>query len=141
MTPERLIETLGLLPHPEGGYYRETYRHDPADGTRGAGTAIYFLLLKGKPSRWHRVKDADELWHYYAGAPLKLSISEAGHSQKELILGPDLSKAEAPQLIVPPHAWQAAESLGSYTLVGCTVSPAFEFSGFEMAPENWAPEN
>ncbi|MAW82328.1 MAG: cupin [Parvularcula sp.] len=140
MTASDIIERLKLEPHPEGGWFRETWRAETKDGARASGTAIYYLLKAGERSHWHRV-DAAEIWHYYAGAPLKLSISEAGHSQKELILGPDLSKAEAPQLIVPPHAWQAAESLGSYTLVGCTVSPAFEFSGFEMAPENWAPEN
>lgn len=140
MTASDIIERLKLEPHPEGGWFRETWRAETKDGARASGTAIYYLLKAGERSHWHRV-DAAEIWHYYAGAPLKLSISEAGHSQKELILGPDLSKGEAPQLIVPPHAWQAAESLGSYTLVGCTVSPAFEFSGFEMAPENWAPEN
>ncbi|WP_375204595.1 cupin domain-containing protein [Hyphococcus sp.] len=140
MTASDVIERLKLEPHPEGGWFRETWRADAKDGARASGTAIYYLLKAGERSHWHRV-DAAEIWHYYAGAPLKLSISEAGNSQKELILGPDLSKGEAPQLIVPPHAWQAAESVGPYTLVGCTVSPAFEFAGFEMAPENWAPEN
>lgn len=138
MTADDIIERLKLEPHPEGGWFRESWRAEAKDGQRASGTAIFYLLKAGERSHWHRV-DATEIWHYYAGAPLKLSISEDGESQEDLILGPDLSKGEAPQLIVPPHAWQAAESLGPYTLVGCTVSPAFEFSGFEMAPDNWAP--
>ena len=135
MTPERLIETLGLLPHPEGGYYRETYRHDPADGTRGAGTAIYFLLLKGKPSRWHRVKDADELWHYYAGAPVRLGLKDTlAGVERHLDLGTDLEADMRPQQLVPATVWQMAETLGEWSLVGCTVCPAFSFDAFEMAP-------
>ena len=124
-----LIARLGLLPHPEGGHYRETWRDTPASGGRGAGTAIYFLLRAGEVSRWHRV-DAVEIWHFYQGAPLQLWIDD----QPPLLL-----RSDAPQIIVPARAWQRARSTGELTLVGCTVSPAFEFSGFELAPPGWHP--
>ncbi len=126
-----LIRRLGLLPHPEGGHFRETFR-DRNSG-RAHSTAIYFLLKKGEASRWHRV-DAAETWHFYRGAPLELKIGKAVH-----ILGPAIEKNESPQLVVPPHEWQAARSLGDYTLVGCTVAPGFEFSRFELAPEGFEP--
>ena len=132
-----IIEELGLAPHPEGGWYRETWRADAGEGERVAGTAIYFLLEKGQRSHWHRV-DAAEIWHFYAGSPLRLSTAENG-TLRERILGADLATGEAPQLIVPPHAWQSAESLGEWTLAGCTVSPGFEFDKFELAPEGWTP--
>ena len=128
-TADELIARLGLQPHPEGGHYRETWRDTPASGGRGAGTAIYFLLRAGEESRWHRV-DAVEIWHYYQGAALELWIDD----ERQQTLGPD-----RPQLIVPARAWQRARSVGAYTLVGCTVSPAFEFSGFELAPPRWHP--
>ncbi len=132
MNADAVIAALGLAPHPEGGHYRETFRHaDPAGG-RGAMTAIYYLLKAGERSHWHRV-DAAEIWHWYAGSPLALFMP-ARH-----VLGPDLAAGERPQLTVPPHEWQSAESLGAWTLVGCTVGPAFEFSGFEMAPAGWNP--
>ncbi|MFC2951113.1 cupin domain-containing protein [Marinicaulis aureus] len=140
MTADEIIAALNLRAHPEGGWFRETWRADTKDGERASDTAIYYLLKAGERSHWHRV-DATEIWHYHAGAPLKLSISPDGKAQEDLILGPDLSNGEAPQWIVPPHAWQAAQSLGDFTLVGCTVSPAFEFSGFEMAPKDWTPES
>ena len=106
---------------------------------RAASTAIYFLLARGERSRWHRV-DAAEAWHYYAGAPLELEISADGNAPVErLRLGVDLAAGERPQAVVPAHAWQAAASLGDWTLVGCTVAPGFMFSGFEMAPPEWAP--
>ncbi len=128
----KIIDLLGLARHPEGGWYRETWRHEAADGGRGAGTGIFFLLARGEKSAWHRV-DATEIWHFYAGAPLRLSQAVDLAAPTEAVLGPDLLAGERPQLIVPPHVWQAAESLGDWTLVGCTVSPAFEFAGFEMA--------
>jgi len=137
LTAEDIIGRLGLQPHPEGGYYRETWRAKAEPGTRAAGTAIYFLLRRGEVSAWHRV-DAAEIWHWYAGAPLMLRIATDGPAQ-ELRLGNDLCNGEQPQLLVPPHAWQQAESLGDWTLVGCTVSPGFEFAGFEMAPKGWQP--
>lgn len=133
-----VIALLDLQPHPEGGHYRESWRDQPAGGGRGAGTAIYYLLEAGEVSAWHRV-DAAEVWHWYAGAPLVLTISPNGHDAEASHLGPNLAQGQRPQLIVPKHAWQTAESLGAWTLVGCTVSPAFEFAGFEMAPPDWRP--
>jgi predicted cupin superfamily sugar epimerase len=126
----RLIELLGLKPHPEGGHYREMFRDE---GVRAHSTAIYFLLRAGEASRWHRI-DAAEIWHFYRGAPLELRIGKVVH-----VLGPDIEAGEHPQVVVPPHAWQAAHSLGAYTLVGCTVAPGFEFSKFELAPDGWSP--
>src|SRR5271167_327909 len=124
---DRLIGLLGLEPHPEGGHYRQTFR-GASGGDRGHSTLIYFLLKAGEVSRWHRV-DAAEAWHFYRGAPLELRIGKA-----TLILGPEIETGQQPQMIVPAGEWQAARSLGDYTLVGCTVTPGFEFSKFEMAP-------
>jgi uncharacterized protein len=140
MTAAEIIRVLNLRPHPEGGHFIETFRDAAGAGGRAASTAIYFLLARGERSHWHRV-DAVEVWHYYAGAPLRLDI--AGKDERpmqRLHLGPDLSAGERPQAVVPPHAWQAAESLGDWTLVGCTVAPGFEFAGFDMAPPEWTPK-
>jgi predicted cupin superfamily sugar epimerase len=139
MTSEDVIAALGLSAHPEGGWFRETYRHAAAAGGRGAGTAIYYLLRAGERSAWHRVKDADEIWHWYAGAPLALEIAEDGAPARSVVLGPSVTEGERPQRLVPTNAWQAARSLGDWTLVGCTVTPAFEFASFEMAPAGWEP--
>ena len=128
MNSEDIIRKLQLAPHPEGGHYRETWRDQREDGARGHGTAIYFLLQAGERSRRHRV-DAAEIWHHYAGAPLELMIENERH-----LLGPDLGENQRPQHIVPADAWQSARSLGDWTLVGCTVSPAFEFEHFELDP-------
>ncbi|MBV0912971.1 cupin domain-containing protein [Anianabacter salinae] len=138
MTADDIIATLGLTPHPEGGWYAQTWRADAAEGTRASGTAIYFLLKSGERSHWHRV-DAAECWHFYAGAALTLSMatSEDGPAQHHR-LGPVLAAGERPQLVVPTGWWQAAETTGDFTLVGCTVSPGFEFAGFELAPEGFA---
>ncbi len=133
-----MIENLQLEPHPEGGHYREVYRHQGEGGGRGAVTAIYFLLKAGEVSKWHRV-DADEIWHHYDGAPLELSIAQEGADAENLTLGKDIAAGEAPVHVVPAHAWQAARSLGEWTLVGCTVAPAFDFAGFEMADDGWSP--
>ena len=131
MTADEIIARLGLKPHPEGGHFVETFRaHE--------GTAIYFLLKANERSHWHRV-NADEAWHHYAGAPLELSISEDGKSVCHLRLGSDFGIGEQPQATVPRHVWQAARSLGAWTLVGCTVAPAFEYSGFELASPDWQP--
>lgn len=127
---EGLIAALELKPHPEGGHYREVFRDENPHG-RALSTAIYFLLKAGEKSRWHRVAAA-EIWHWYRGAPLRLGVEK-----QQFILGSDIEKGERPQLVVPRGAWQMAESLGPYTLVGCTVAPGFEFSGFEMAPEEF----
>jgi uncharacterized protein len=135
---DRIISLLGLTPHPEEGHYRETFR-DPArvSGTRAASTAIYFLLREGERSRWHRV-DAVEVWHFYAGAPLVLRMAADGGRQA-VRLGTDLAAGERPQAVVPARTWQSAESLGAWTLVGCTVAPGFEFAGFELAPPGLDP--
>ncbi len=138
MTPADIIRLLDLKPHPEGGHYAETWRDRPPGGGRGAGTAIYYLLQVGEYSHWHRV-DAAEIWHWYAGAPLALTVSPNGHDAHAVHLGPDLPAGQRPQAIVPAGAWQTAESLGAWTLAGCTVSPAFEFAGFELAPPDWRP--
>ncbi|MFN4282907.1 MAG: cupin domain-containing protein [Alphaproteobacteria bacterium] len=135
---DRIVRTLGLAPHPEGGHFRETWRDASADGGRGHGTAIYYLLKAGEESRWHRV-DAAEIWHHYAGAPLALSIAAPEAKAETHRLGPTVLAGERPQILVPPHHWQSAKSLGDWTLVGCTVSPAFDFAGFEMAAKGWEP--
>jgi uncharacterized protein len=138
LTASDIIARLGLKPHPEGGHYRETFRdiRCDADG-RAFSTAIYFLLARGERSHWHRI-DAIEVWHYYAGSALSLQIADDG-GRRVVRLGPDLAAAEQPQAIVPPYAWQAAESTGDWTLVGCTVAPGFDFAKFEMAPTGWEP--
>lgn len=139
MDADGIIAALGLEPHPEGGHYRETWRAAAAEpGERAAGTAIYFLLRQGETSRWHRI-DAAEIWHRYAGAPLQLKISTDGKTSETCILGADLANGQSPQIVVPPHAWQSAKSLGAWTLAGCTVSPGFEFDHFQIAPAGWRP--
>jgi hypothetical protein len=137
-TAADIIARLGLKPHPEGGHYRESFRdvRCDADG-RSFSTAIYFLLARGERSHWHRI-DAVEVWHYYAGSALTLRIAD-DDGQRSIGLGGDLAAGEQPQAIVPPHAWQAAESTGDWTLVGCTVAPGFDFAKFEMAPTGWEP--
>ena len=138
LTPQAIIRELGLERHPEGGWYHQTFR-DTAGGSRGHSTAIYYLLEKGERSHWHRVKDAAEVWHYYAGAPIALHISADGQETQTFTLGPNVLNDERPQVIVPVNCWQSAESTGAFTLVGCTVSPGFEFSSFEMAAPGWTP--
>lgn len=134
-----LVDKLGMQPHPEGGFFVETYRDVPADGGRGAITQIHYLLPVGEISAWHRVTDATEVWHFEAGAPLTLTLSPNGHDAENHVMGPDVLAGQRPHVVVPPGWWQTAESLGEWTLVGCTVAPAFEFSGFEMAPPDWRP--
>jgi predicted cupin superfamily sugar epimerase len=132
-----VIARLGLQPHPEGGWYSETFR-DPQPDARGYSTAIYYLLRAGERSHWHRV-DATELWHFHAGAPLAIGLSADGTALETRVLGVDLERGERPQIVVPTGWWQSARSLGAWTLVGCTVAPGFQFAGFEMAPPGWAP--
>jgi predicted cupin superfamily sugar epimerase len=133
-----VIRLLDLKPHPEGGHFRQMFRDArQVDGDRSASTAIYFLLAHGERSHWHRV-DAVEIWHWYAGAALELEIA-ADKGRERIRLGCDLASGERPQAVVPAHAWQAAQSLGDWTLVGCTVAPGFDFKAFELAPPGWAP--
>ena len=133
MTAAQIIQFLDLKPHPEGGHCRETFRDATGIGGRAASTAIYFLLARGERSHWHRI-DAAEVWHYYAGAPLTLEIADTDEGPiRRLRLGADFLAGECLQAVVPRLAWQAAQSLGDWTLVGCTVAPGFEFAGFELA--------
>ena len=136
-TAADIIRKLDLKPHPEGGHYRETFRDTHQVDGRTASTAILFLLARGERSHWHRI-DAVEIWHYHAGAPLKLEIVD-GATEEIVRLGADIHAGEAPQVTVPARAWQAAQSLGDWTLVGCTVAPGFSFEGFELAPAGWSP--
>lgn len=138
MTADAIIEALGLKPHPEGGWFAETFR-DSAGGGRGASTLIYFLLKAGERSHWHRLHTAVEVWHYYAGAPLKLMRSVDGKAVETQMLGPDIAKGERPQGVIPAGCWQAAKTTGDFTLVGCTVAPGFTFEDFELAEPEWAP--
>ncbi len=133
-----IIRLLALQPHPEGGHFREMFRDArKIESGRAASTAIYFLLARGERSHWHRV-DATEIWHFYAGAPLALRLAD-GKSTTTITLGADFVAGECAQAVVPTGVWQTAESLGDWTLAGCTVAPGFEFSGFELAPKGWAP--
>jgi predicted cupin superfamily sugar epimerase len=151
---ESIVKALGMRPHPEGGWYVEIHRsalrvepvgdsgaaptREPgARGTRAAMTSIYYLLARGQRSHWHRV-DADELWAWHAGAPMELSVAHA-HSIAVHRLGMDLAAGERPQAVVPAHAWQSAQPLGEWSLIGCVVAPGFEFAHFEMAPPGWSP--
>jgi predicted cupin superfamily sugar epimerase len=136
-TAAEIIRKLQLQPHPEGGHYRETFRDTRAHAGRAASTAILFLLARGERSHWHRI-DAAEVWHYYVGSPLKLEVVD-GAKEEILTLGADIHADQVPQFTVPARAWQAAESLGDWTLVGCTVAPGFDFNGFELAPPGWRP--
>lgn len=139
LSAAEVVRLLELEPHPEGGSFRETYRDPEIDaGGRSRSTAIYFLLAAGEVSAWHRV-DAAEAWHHYAGAPLALTVSQNGHDADSHRLGPELLFGQRPQFVVPAGWWQSAETLGAWTLVGCTVAPGFEFSGFELAPPDWRP--
>jgi len=136
---ERIIAALGLAPHPEGGFYRETFRDGSALPGRAASTAIYYLLRWGEVSRWHRI-DATEIWHWYAGAPLRLRLAPEERPVEEIELGNDILAGERPQAVVPALIWQSAVSLGAWSLAGCTVAPGFEFRKFELAPPGWEPD-
>lgn len=137
-TAQDIIRLLDLQPHPEGGYYRETFRDSVTVAGRAASTCIYFLLPQGVVSRWHRV-DAVETWHWYAGAPLDLRIAADDQTYTSHTLGTDLTAGKRPQLVVPAGHWQQARSQGAWTLVGCTVAPGFTFEGFEIAGPQFAP--
>ena len=135
---DRLIAALDLAPHPEGGWYRQTFADVAGPDGRPRSTAIFFVLKAGEVSRWHRV-DAVEIWHWHGGGPLELTIAAPGQPRTVVRLGGDVAAGETPQGIVPAHAWQMARPLGDYTFVGCTVTPGFRFEGFELAAEGWAP--
>ena len=138
LSAREVVDLLGLAPHPEGGHFRETFRDAAGPDGRGHSTAIYYLLGTGETSEWHRV-DAAEIWHFYAGAPLVITVSPNGHDASAHHLGPDLRAGPRPQFAVPAGHWQSATSLGAWTLVGCTVAPGFVFEAFEMAPPGWRP--
>ncbi len=133
LSAKDIITMLDLTPHPEGGHFRETFRDE-------ASTAIFYLLEAGECSHWHRVHGSSEVWHHYAGGPLALTLSPDGHDAEAHRLGTAIDMGEKPQLVVPPDWWQTAESLGRWTLTGCTVAPAFDFANFEMAPPDWFPK-
>lgn len=143
MTARELIDALGLQPHPEGGYYVETWRADEGADGRAAATAIYFLLEADDRSHWHRV-DAAEIWLHHAGAPVRLSIAIDGltdGSTVDQVLGTGITAGERPQVRVPAGAWQSAAPIGGWALVSCVVVPGFEFAGFELAPPGWTPSH
>lgn len=140
MSAAQVIRLLNLAPHPEGGHYRETFRDAGQDmDGRALSTAIYFLLAAGEVSDWHRI-DSAEVWHFYAGAPLVITLTPDGHDASAHHLGPVLATGQRPQIIVPRGAWQTATTLGNWTLAGCTVAPGFSFANFEMAPAGWRPQ-
>lgn len=139
MSANEIISKLDLVPHPEGGHFRETWRDQATVDGRSVGTAILFLLQSGEVSHWHRV-DAAEIWHFHAGSPLELSIAAAkGSPLLTKTLGTSVTEGQHPQLVVPANFWQSARSKGDWTLVGCTVAPGFEFSRFELAEPGWKP--
>ena len=133
-----LIETLGLTPHPEGGWYRETWRASAGEGARAGGTAILFLLEAGQRSHWHRV-DADELWLWHSGSPIELGIQQENGAVRKFTLGGDVAAGYQPQCLVPATRWQAAEAREGWALMSCVVVPGFDFAGFELAPPGWSP--
>jgi predicted cupin superfamily sugar epimerase len=137
LTAEDVIRQHDLKPHPEGGWFRETFRDATGPHGRAHSTAILFLLKAGEVSRWHKV-DAAELWHWYGGAPLLLEVKH-GKARHQYRLGPDWHKGEHTHAAVPAHAWQSARSLGAWTLLGCTVAPGFDFGGLELAPDDFTP--
>lgn len=136
---DKIVQALNLEPHPEGGWYRETWREQTDSGSRAHATAIYYLMAAGQRSRWHQV-DAAELWLWHAGHPLTLDIAEAG-APVSVPLGPDVFAGQRPQRLIPRFAWQAAHAAEGWALVSCVVAPGFEFSGFVMADPGWTPAN
>ena len=132
-----IVKALGLSPHPEGGHYVQTFVDE--NGQPPHSTAIYYLLQSGEQSHWHRVHGSMEIWHYYAGETIELSLSEDGENLSTIRLGPDILAGERPQVIVPAGCWQSAKCQGDWTLAGCTVAPGFSFENFEMATPGWQP--
>ena len=139
LNADHIIYMLGMIPHPEGGWYAEMFRSDAPAGGRPTVSAIYFLLREGERSHWHAV-DATEIWLWHAGSPIRLHMSREGAAQESFVLGVDLEGGQRPQAVVPEGVWQAAESTGGWSLVSCVVAPAFNFSGFTLAPPGWTPQ-
>lgn len=138
MDAREVIESLGLAAHPEGGWFRETWRGAESAGGRPIGTAIWYLLEAGAASRWHRI-DATEVWVWHGGSALELSIAPEGGAIERAVLGMKLGRGERPQAVVPAAAWQSARALDGWTLAGCVVVPGFTFAGFQLAPAGWSP--
>ncbi len=139
MTPDEIIAALDLQPHPEGGFFRESFRDFSGPDGRAYSTAIYYLLKAGEVSRWHRI-DVAEVWHWYGGDAVELSVLGSG-SISRILLGPRINEGQRPQVIVQARAWQRATALGSYALCGCTVAPGFELANLEIAEEGWSPRS
>ena len=138
LTAAKIIKLLGLEPHIEGGFYKQSFADGPGVGGRPHSTMIYYMLTEAQQNSWHRV-DSSEGWHWYAGAPMLVRYSRDGKSVIEATLGPDLEAGERPQLVVPGNAWQRSRCLGEWSLVGCTVAPGFQYSKFEQAAPGWEP--
>ena len=134
-----VVAALGMRVHPEGGWYVETWRSESIGGARPTSSAILYLLAAGERSHWHRV-DADEVWQASGGDALELRVwSEGDRAVTVHRLGTDIAAGSVVQAVVPAGSWQAARSLGAWSLVGCIVAPAFDFAGFELAPPGWEP--
>ena len=138
-TANDIIVRLNLQPHPEGGFFRETFRQQPEGGARGALALIYYLLPKTHRSAWHRI-DATEVWHFVCGDPLRLTLFSDNRGHRRVVVGAPLESEESPNVVVEPWTWMSAVSLGAWTLVSCTTAPAFEDAGFELAPPDWQPD-
>jgi uncharacterized protein len=138
MTASQVIGLLNLEPHPEGGWYRQSFSDRPDSTGRPLSTAIYYLLEGGKRNAWHRV-DATEMWHWYGGDAMRIEVSHDGVHRIESLLGPDLMSGERPQFVIPAGHWQRTTCLGDWALIGCTVTPGFQFSRFELAEPGWEP--
>ena len=139
VTAAELIGLLGLEPHPEGGFYKQTFADMASASGRPVSTLIYYMLTDRQSGSWHRLTDASETWHWYGGAPLTLAVSRDGRQISERILGVDFVAGQRPQIVIPANAWQRATCLGDWTLVGCSVAPGFQFSKWEQAPAGWEP--
>ena len=137
-TAKEIIETLNMEPHPEGGWYTRTWRSTQTSDGRRIGSAIYYLLEEDQTSRWHRI-DADEIWHFYTGSAVTLSVSNFGDGVEAQVLGPDVLRGERPQILVPSSSWHTATPINGWSLIGCTVVPAFQFGGMEIASDGWEP--
>lgn len=144
-TIESIIKQLQLEPHPEGGFYRETYRSKETfelkstteESLRNASTCIYFLLTSGQFSAFHKIKQ-DEIWHFYKGSPVHLHLISPKGNHSEIVIGTELNEQQTPQFVVPAGTWFAAavKDTESYSLVGCTVAPGFDFEDFELAKQS-----